>query len=133
MIDVETEVFSYIAGRLRTEFLGIYVASVKKRVPSSFPAAQIVEMNNMVATDTTDSSGIEKHADVMYEVNVYSNLASGAKKQAKEIIRFIDNCFSELGFARQICDPIDNGDTSIYRYIARYIARISESKTVYQR
>jgi hypothetical protein len=133
MIDIETEVFAYVAERLRSQYTNIYVASVKKRFPSSFPAVQIVEMSNTVATDTSDSGSNENHADLMYEVNVYSNLTSGAKKQAKEIMSFVDDKFNELGFVRQLCEPIDNGDTSIYRYVARYVGRASRDKIIYQR
>lgn len=133
MIDIETEVFAYVAERLRSQYTNIYVASVKKRFPSSFPAVQIVEMSNTVATDTSDSGNNENHADLMYEINVYSNLTSGAKKQAKEIMSFVDDKFNELGFVRQLCEPIDNGDTSIYRYVARYVGRTSRDKVIYQR
>lgn len=133
MIDVETDVFNAIAEALRSEYLGIYVASAKTRAPSSFPAVQIVETSNVIATDTIDSGSLENHADLMYEVNVYSNLTRGAKLQAKKIMGFVDNCFKELGFVRQLCEPIDNGDSSVYRYVARYVGRASVDKVIYQR
>ena len=135
MIDVEADVFSYVATALRSEYISppIYVASVKKRTPSTFPAVQIVETSNVISTDTSDSARLENHADLMYEVHVYSNLSSGAKKQAKEIMSFVDERFKELGFVRQLCEPIDNGDSSIYRYVARFIGRASVDKVIYQR
>ena len=133
MIDYETEIFSYIAAAVRSEYSGSFVTSVKKRVPSKFPAVQIVEVSNVTSDDTSDSGDIEQHADLMYEVNTFSNLASGAKLQAKEIMGFVDEKFKELGFTRQLCEPIDNSDASIYRYVARYIGRVSKAGTVYQR
>ena len=133
MIDIENEVFNYVAQALRSEYTNIFVASVKTRAPSSFPAVQIIETSNAVATDTADTNSIENHADLMYEVNVYSNLKSGAKLQAKQIMSFADECFKELGFVRQLCEPINNSDSSVFRYVARFVCRASQNKTIYQR
>lgn len=133
MIDVEPEIFNYIATRLRSEYLGIFVTSEKRRMPPKYPAVEIVERSNADADDTADSNSLENHADVMYEVNVYSNLASGAKLQAKEIAGFIDNLFHEKGFRKQLLEPIDNADSSFYRYTGRYIARIGKDNVIYQR
>lgn len=133
MIDVETEIFSYIATALRSEYQGIYVASEKRRMPTKYPAVQIVEMSNVTSQDTSDSGTNENHADVMYEVNVFSNLASGAKLEAKAIMGFIDDLFLEKGFVRQLLEPVDNADSSFYRYLARYIARIGKDNVIYQR
>lgn len=133
MIDVEADVFDYVSKRLKSEYINIYVASVKKRIPSSFPAVQIVETSNTTSTDMSDSEELENFADLMYEVEVYSNLESGAKRQAKTIIGFVSDRFKELGFVRQFCNPIENADRSIYRYTARFIARASTDKVIYQR
>lgn len=133
MIDVEADVFDYVSKRLKSEYINIYVASVKKRIPSSFPAVQIVETSNTTSTDMSDSEELENFADLMYEVEVYSNLESGAKRQAKAIIGFVSDRFKELGFVRQFCNPIENADRSIYRYTARFIARASTDKVIYQR
>lgn len=133
MIDIETDIFNYIATALRSEYTGIYVTAEKRRMPSKYPAVQLVEMGNTVSADTSDSGSLENHADVMYEVNVYSNLVSGAKLQAKGIVGFIDELFLGLGFVRQLLEPIDNADASVYRYVARYVARVSKDKAIYQR
>lgn len=134
MIDIETEIFNYIATALRSQYTNIFVASEKRRAPSRYPAVQIVEMSNVVSADTSDSGSLENHADLMYEVNVFSNLASGAKLQAKEIICFVDELFLEKGFVRQLLEPINNADASVYRYVARYIARVGKrDKVIYQR
>lgn len=133
MIDVENEIFTALATVLRSEYPSIYVASVKKRIPASFPAVQIIETSNVVSTDTSDTAHYENHADLMYEVNVYSNLTSGAKKQARSILNIVDDKFEELGFVRSLCEPIDNSDSSIFRYVARYIGRVGRNKVIYQR
>lgn len=133
MIDVETDVFDYVSRELKSEYRSIYVVSVKKRIPSSFPAVEIVETSNTTSTDMSDSEELENFADLMYEVNVYSNLTSGAKLQAKSIMSFVSDKFKELGFVRQFCNPIENPDKSVYRYTARFIGRASTNKVIYQR
>ena len=133
MIDYETDIFNSVATQLRSAYTGIYVTAERQRTPPKFPAVQIVEMSNVASTDTQDSASLENHADLMFEVNVFSNLKSGAKLHARGIVGYVDTLFQGLGFARQLLEPIDNADDSVYRYVARYIGRVSQSGVVYQR
>ena len=132
MIDKEIEIFNYVAVPLRAEFSGIYIIGEATSSPSQFPAVTFVEKSNTVRRDARDFDNIENQANVMYEVNVYSNLTSGKKQQAKNIFKLIDSKMSTLGFERTFGQPIENlADTTIYRYTARYIASIGKDNYVY--
>lgn len=135
MIDIEQDVFNKVAVALRKEFQGIYVVGeIVETVNSRFPAVSIIEKSNTVDKSAIDSGAVENYVDLMYEVNVYSNLSFGKKQQAKEIAKLIDSIFEQMGFVRIICYPIDNlADPSIYRIFARYEGKTDKDKNIYRK
>lgn len=135
MINIESEVFNTVATALRAEFTGIFVSGEAVAAPSSFPAVTIVEDDNSTYTRTLDSSGQEKHAQIMYTVNVYSNKSSGKKTECKTIMAIIDDEMQDMGFVRKGSSPaeVPNADKTIYRMVARYRATIDPDKIIYRR
>jgi hypothetical protein len=134
MIDIESQVFDRVATRVREQFPDIFVAGEYVSSPSSFPAASLVEMDNSTRETTVDSGSNENHANVMYEVNVYSNKTIGKKSECKEIAAIIDEQMLALGFARTMLQPIPNlDDATIYRMVGRYSAIISKDKLLFRR
>ena len=80
------------------------------------------------------TKSIENHAQVLYEVNVYSNKTSGKKAECKAIIALIDSKMEALGFTRTLMNPVPNEeDATVYRMVARYRAIVSKNKTIYRR
>ena len=134
MINIESEIFDIIATAVRNEYTDAYVVGEYVKSPPQFPCVSIVEMDN-VAYDKTQSSGsLENHADVTYEVNIYSNKTSGRKSECKAIASLIDNEFATLGFSRTMLQPIPNaGDATIYRIKGRYMGVVSKDKVIYRR
>lgn len=135
MIDIEPEVFNKIAISLRNKFKGVNViGEIIDTVNERFPAVSIIEKSNTVDQTAIDSGSIENYADLMYEVNVYSNLETGKKQQAKNIAKHIDSIFADMGFIRTICYPIDNlSDPTIYRIFARYEGKANENKNIFRK
>lgn len=132
MIDIESTVFSAAAAVLREEYDGIFVSGEAVSVPTAFPAVTLVERSNSVYEKMQTADRRENHAVLMYEADIYSNLASGKKQQAKEIAAKIDAVMQNLGFIRTFGQPIDNfADTSIYRYKLRYKGIVGRNYTVY--
>jgi hypothetical protein len=133
MIDIESEVFTTIATELRSQFTGINVYGEDVRSPSSFPCVSIVEADNYTLRRTQDSGSNENHANLMYEVNVYSNKTSGKKTECKEIFAVIDEIMLGLGFTRSNKNPVTMDEATIYRIVGRYVAIVSRDKVVYRR
>ena len=104
MIDIENDVFSYVANAIRAEHPDAYVVGEFVDVPARFPAVTIVEADNRVY-EQMRTLNIENAVRVMYECNVYTNKASGKKTQAKEIATTMDEAFTSIGFTitLQIC------------------------------
>ena len=99
MIDIENDVFTAVASVLRAAYPNIYVVGEYVPAPPRFPAVSIVEADNRVVTRMR-TRNIENAASVMYEVNIYSNKASGKKSEAKAIAATLDEKFAEIGFTR---------------------------------
>lgn len=134
MIDIENEIFQRLATIVHNRYPKIFMTGEYVKAPPSFPCVSIIEMDNQVLRSTRDSSNIENHVQVMYEVNVYSNRTSGKKSECKAILAIIDSEMSGLGFTRTMMNPIPNEENAtIYRVVARYRAIISKDKTIYRR
>lgn len=136
MIDIESKVFTTVATALRDAYgaANIYVAGEYVPQPPRFPAVFIVEMDNSVDVRGRDTANIENFADVMYQVDVYSNKNTGKKAQAKEIIALADEQFAALGFTRTFLNPVQNlNDATVYRMTARYQAAVGRDETIYRR
>ena len=122
MIDIESFLFSRIAGVLRTSYEGIFVSGEYVDSPAKFPSVTIVESDNSVLQKMmTIAPNLENAVSLMYEVNVYTNSVGYKKSEAKDIMETIDNEFSKMGFTRTMCNPVSNlQDATIYRIVARY-------------
>lgn len=134
MINIESEVFNTLATVLRAEYNPISVYGEYVKAPSVFPCVTIEEKDNYVLERTQSSEGIENHAGLMYEINVYSNKKTGKKSQCKDIFSLIDGEMQDMGFTRTMLNPIpDMDDATIYRMVGRYKAVVSTNKTIYRR
>lgn len=134
MIDIEAEVFGIVSSDVRLKYPKVYMTGEYVKSPPSFPCVSLIETDNQVYRNTRDSGCIENHAQIQYEVNVYSNRTSGKKAECKEIISLIDSKMEKLGFTRTFMNPVPNEqDATIYRMTARYRAIVSKNKTIYRR
>lgn len=132
MINIEDELFNTIASALREQYSGIFVTGEYVAQPPGFPAVFIVEQDNSVYQRGRDSGAIENYADVMYQVDVYSNRNIGKKAECKAIMAFVDAEFSRMGFARTFLNPVQNlSDPTIYRLTGRYKAVVDKNHYIY--
>ena len=134
MNDIENAVFNRVATRVREVFPDISMVGEYVNSPPVFPAVSLVETDNSTRVDTIDSGSNENHANVMYEVNVYSNKTVGKKTECKEIIALIDEEMLAMGFSRSTLTPVPNEyDSTIYRMVGRYRATVSYTHEIYRR
>jgi hypothetical protein len=134
MINVESEIFNIIAKVVREKYPDIYITGEYVKIPPKFPCVSLIEMDNSAYTKTQSSDSVENHAELMYELNVYSNKKSGKKSECKAIASLIDNELAALGFSRTMLQPIPNmDDATIYRILGRYRAVVSKDKQIYRR
>jgi len=134
MIDIESELFNKLSVAIKTEYPTAYVTGEYVPAPSSFPCVSIVEIDNYPLVSTQDTSSQENHANLTYEINIYSNKTTGKKAECKAIASLIDSEMLGLGFNRTMLNNILNlNDSTIYRMVGRYRAIVSTNKTIYRR
>ena len=134
MINVENEIFDRVANAIKAVYPSVFISGEYIRTPSKFPFVSLIEMSNTAYVQTQSSAGVENHASLMYEMNVYSNKKSGKKSECKAIASLIDNELATLGFSRTMLQPIPNmDDATIYRMTGRYTVVISKDKKLYRR
>lgn len=122
MIDIENKIYSPIRTALVNAYEGIYVTSEPTATSAKFPAVSIVQEDNYMSISKLDNSGEEKFATVMFQVDVYSNKASGRKSQCKEIMGVIDTILYQMNFTRLSLTPVPMANEGYYRLTARYRA-----------
>lgn len=132
MIDLENDIYDYAAKALRAAHTGIDVAAEYVEMPAKFPHVSIVEADNRVL-ERMRTNNIENAIQSMFEVNIYSNKASGKKSEAKAIANTLDEVLSGIGFTRTFREQIPNlRDATIYRIVCRYEAVIDKNFVIYQ-
>lgn len=131
MIDISSKVFTTVANAVENQYSSAFVSSEYVGTPASFPCVTITEDDNYVYTrsisgDTTR----EHHANIMYNINIYSNKASGKKAEALGIAKVVDDTMADMGFTRTARAELPNVDSTIFRYTLRYEGIVSEGETV---
>lgn len=133
MIDIENVLYTELYNALKEKFPALSISGIEERLPSSFPFVSIVEADNLVRSDTIDSSNRENHVNLLYEVNIYSNKAGERKTEAKSILAEIDRQLTMRGFMRTAAQPVSLNDGTIYRIIARYTGCADKNNVIYRR
>ena len=126
MIDIENKVLSVVREAVLAQYPNASVYGEYIDVPETFPCVTVTEDTNYTYVYTKDDQLMEHHAEVQYAVNVYSNLQTGAKLEARKIMNIADTAMQNMKFWRTMTRQVPNVDRSIYRLIARYRAVVGE-------
>lgn len=120
MIDIENCIFDKVVSAVLAQYPTCSYYSVATESPSTFPCITMEEVDNAVLQETMDSSALENHARISYEINIYTNIDEGKKAQAKSIFSIVDNIMQANNFVREFYAPMPNYDITIYRITIRY-------------
>ncbi|MGN0595388.1 MAG: hypothetical protein ACI4I6_09525 [Hominimerdicola sp.] len=126
MINVEPIVFTAIYKAVKEKYPNASLTSIPLNMPKEFPCVSVVEIDNYTYTPSQDDENQEHHANVTYEINVYTDKEDTNKEEAKEIMGIVDNEMQNMKFTRMSMLPTPNLDRTKYRITARYRAVVSE-------
>ena len=134
MIDVEVDIFNYVAQAILDTYKDAYVSSENVIAPPMFPAVSIVETLSSEVDSMRDSSFEENGNALTYTINIYSNSESNAKTECKALLQIIDQSMRRLNFKRLSAQTIDNAkDPSIYRIVSIYTGIVDKNSNLYWR
>lgn len=121
--DVEDKVFDTAYTHIKALFPNVDMKSVPEFIKCGDLAVRLYEADNMTDYETLSlSNNDEEFANVMYEVQIRSNLKSGKKAQAKAVYRAMNDIMLKMGFVRTSTQPFF--EDTVYRFAARYHARV---------
>lgn len=133
MIDIEPEVLELINTALTGAGFTIPVRTSREAVPESFPCVYISEVDNYIpAQGAVDSRTFELYARITFQIDVYANGNTGRRREAKKILGVIDSALTQKGFRRTSLEPLPMANGTIFRYVNRYVAIVTEDKTIYR-
>lgn len=131
MIDFSNEIFSAVAKDLRSAYTGIKVVGEYVTAPTAFPTVTIDETENVPVH--LDSSATNKYARVTYRVQVFSNLKSGKRGQAREIYARVDSVLQAAGlFAVSYTTTPAIYNSEVYCIAATYEAVMDRNGVIYR-
>lgn len=133
MIDIENQINTLIYTAVVNEYPNAKFESELNLSPSVFPCICVEEIDNATRTSSIDSGSNENHANVAYEINIFTNDMSGKKQTAKKIFSLIDEAMIGMGFVRTTYLPNGLDQGTKYRLLARYQATVSKTNTIYRR
>lgn len=131
MIDIESKIYSLCRAAILAEDSTVFVTSEPTATSAKFPCVSIVQQDNYMSVNKLDNSGRERFATLMFQVDAYSNKASGKKSQCKKLINIVDQIMFDLNFTRLSLTPIPMENDGYYRITARYRAE-TDGDTMYR-
>lgn len=131
MIDFESEIYTRVSDAAKARFPKLSVSSENVRSPTSFPYMTVCELSNTTYSRTLDSAGVEHHAIVMYQIDIYDT-SGGRKSSCKSILGTVDAVFQGMGFRRVMAQPVELQNSALYRITARYSGAISTNGIIYK-
>ena len=133
MIDISNEVYTLIKNALNAYDEHIGTSSVYVNAPSVYPFVSVEEIDNMVYFDTSDCCNIENHAEIQYEINIYTKDPL-KKSKAYEILQVVDTLLGSYNLMRRSKNDFqETNNETIYHIILRYSGVVSKEHTIYRR
>ena len=121
MTNIFNEMFTDIAVPVRAAFPGTFVTGERIPAPAKFPCVTVIEADNYEDANSIDNAGRENITNLMYEITVYSNLASGKRSQCIEILSLIDRIMKSKNASRIArVESYYDREATIYVILARY-------------
>lgn len=131
MIDFSNEIFNTVAKHLRSLYKGIQVIGEYVKTPTKFPTVTIDEISNVPIH--LDSAKMNKYADVVYRVQVFSNAEKGKRAEARKIYKTVDEKMMELGlYAKSYTSTPTIYNSEVYTITATFGGVIGENGVIYR-
>lgn len=121
MNDCESYIFDTVRKAVLSVYPDVSIASEYVQTPAKFPHISLWAHDNTPTIGKQTNGNREAVSTLAFTVNVYSNLRTRKKSEAKKIMELIDTEMYKLNCTRTSYLPVPNMmDTTIYRLTATY-------------
>lgn len=113
-------VYTRIVKAVRTAYPSCYYSGRLEPVPPSLPAIYVREIGYLVPLENVTFSNDDDQHQSTFEIQVYSNLQTGAETEAYGIMDVADGVMKDIGYILDMLEPMPNADATIFRLIGRW-------------
>lgn len=130
MIDYEVQVFNTVHAVVAPLCANKkFVSTIISEKPTAFPAASLIEMDNVTVRSRQSSTPVENFSRITYQFDVYAT----TKSKCREVYAAADGAMISMNFSRMSGQYINMPDnTKLFRYVARYEAEIDRDGNIYR-
>ena len=113
-------IFTEIRNAVKSEYPDANCVQTYSLTPSKFPTVFAREIGHFTPQQAWTLTNAQDISERTWEVQVFSNLSTGSKEQAYEILDICKDVMRSLYFIETFEQPIDQQDKSIYCLVARF-------------
>lgn len=113
-------IFTAIRNAVKAEYADANCVQMYTPTPAKFPTVFAREIGHFTPQQAWTLTNAQDISERTWEVQVFSNLTTGAKEQAYDILDICKGAMRSLYFLETFEQPIDQQDKSIYCLVARF-------------
>lgn len=113
-------IFTAIRNAVKAEYADANCVQMYTPTPAKFPTVFARELGHFTPQQAWTLTNAQDISERTWEVQVFSNLSTGSKEQAYEILDICKDVMRGLYFLETFEQPIDQQDKSIYCLVARF-------------
>lgn len=113
-------IFTAIRNAVKAEYADANCVQMYTPTPAKFPTVFAREIGHFTPQQAWTLTNAQDISERTWEVQVFSNLSTGSKERAYEILDICKNVMRGLYFIETFEQPIDQQDKSIYCLVARF-------------
>lgn len=120
MIYTQNAIFTVIRTAVLNTISTANVTQTYSATPSKFPTVFAREIGHFTPAQAQTLTNQQDVYETTWEVQIFSNLTSGAKEQAYKLMGIVKNALRGLYFIEVSENPIDTANAKYYTLIARF-------------
>ena len=113
-------IFTAIRNAVKAEYADANCVQMYTPTPAKFPTVFAREIGHFTPQQAWTLTNAQDISERTWEVQVFSNLSTGSKEQAYDILDICKGAMRSLYFLETFEQPIDQQDKSIYCLVARF-------------
>ena len=115
-MDTRKLIYNKIVNDILTSFPSVYTAQVRELAPKQIPCVFIEQISKSRVRRYATLANTDEQARLGFYVEVYAR----SIREAYQIMETAEDSFKSIGMMETTCTPVDSGDPSIYRLVARF-------------
>ena len=115
------DIYTVIRNAVKAEYPSAYCTSKYEPVPSEFPAVYVSQVGRSTPQGTITFSTSATYSEYTIQIQIFSNKTDTPKSECDAIYTVIKRALEgERLFVEKNAFPLENADTSIYRFQAQF-------------